>query len=273
MRLTKIGEILCLFFIAHSFAMEKLEKKYFIHQEGTHNGIWVDEESVKNSSQTLRSMLEDLGDASIEIPLAYPIDTIKLAFHILHKKIKNLTTLSLEQLINVANLCNFLDVPLHTMNLVLTHIKKNLDKAQNRAELINSFEMVQELDPDLQKIMMLQSTINHLKYFIIQTYAQNRKKILSDGHITDVHSIVFSPRNNSEVMSISAGQTDNCIMWKISNPDNITGKRSFPMNLFSIAWSPDSTKVALGSDDAQNNLILLDISDPNKNPAYELNSH
>ena len=95
--------------------------KYFIYQEGTSNGILVDQALAKKFS-SIKAMVEDMSSEPDEIPVKEPIDTIKLAFGIVANTI-DVHYLSLEDLVSVANVFNYLDAPHDIFTIVVENIK------------------------------------------------------------------------------------------------------------------------------------------------------
>jgi len=245
---------------------ENHENQYFIYEQGTDEGIWVNKELIEDNSRVIKSMIEDVHDESNKIPLDFPLDTIKLAFNVLNKKIKDINKLSLKQIISVANLFNYLDVPSDKLLTVLAMIKKNIN-------INEDYKPLKELHPDLQKLIMTQPAINYLKNFIIKKYVNNRKKSL-DSHPIEVNSIAFNA-DGTKFVSGGSGREKTLILWDISNPENsIPQIIDVPQgSILSVALSPDGTKIAVGYDSMQNNLIICDISNPNNIINHTLADH
>jgi len=237
--------------------------KYFIHiSDRPSEGIFVDKDVVKNTSKSLKTMIEDLGGDISAIPLlpslySPSLDIMKLAFTTLEKykdvgdqlieekhininllsaeklnalRYKLLEELSLEQLsekidistvslqdlITLANFFNALDVPTKVLDLVLNAIK--IDLKHDNEKIIE----LKMLHPDLQKIIMIAPTIDYLKTFIIKKYAEKRKKVLID-YPCNVVALAVSPDG---MRTITVGEAaynygNELILWDISDQNNI----------------------------------------------------
>ena len=277
------------------------ENQYFLYgKDDPNNGIWVDKESIKANCEALRDMIVDFGETQeVKIPIGlFPIAVIRLGFDVLANKV-NVPNLSFTDLIDVANIFNFLGAPADKMKPVLDRIVDNLSKISD--------EELKKLNPDVQKLLMTDPTINYLKDCIIKNYAQERKQVLvryrtvlsaafsSDGtkiasggggvqnnfivldianphnitrrvlvgHPANVNSVAFSP-DGKYIVSGCGGIHNNLILWDMSNPHNITHQVlvGHPRSVTSVAFSPDGKHIVSGCLGDQNNLIVWDVSDP-----------
>lgn len=287
-------------FSVNIFSMENTKNKVFIHEAGTNNGIWIDQEFIQQNCQSIAFLLEDLGESEQkEIPLSYPFETIQRAFGILEKNI-NVNDLSLEQLLNVADLFNFLEIPADILQTTLETITTYINESEN----ILQSNALKELNYDLQKQIIITPTINCLKNCIIKKYINLRKKTII-GHQTNVKCVAFNPNgtqfissddhgkiflwnttnpysitqktiarlygvntvafhpNGIQFVSGSKGDLGNLTLWNIANLDDITSQVliGHDSSILAVAFSHDGTKTASGDD--QGNLLLWDITNPN----------
>ena len=243
--------------------------KYFIYEKGTSNGILVDAANAEFFSETIKNMVEGVGGKPSEISLPFPANNIKLSFDFLNNVKRDLSLeqlikgtndflnnpkriLSLKQLIGVANLFNYLDVPIPVQDIVFARIKKDI-ATQNDIKLL--VKELEELNPDVQKQLMTILAINCLKNFIIKKYAKNRNGKALEHHVAGV---AFSPDGKKFV---SWGYE--LILWDISNSNNITHKKllfNVTGNVKDVAFSPDGKLFVSGYND---NLFLWNISNLN----------
>jgi len=243
------------------------QQQYYVYElDDKNKGIWVDKSVVKQC-KSIKNMLEDLGEEESEIPLSMPISTIRLVFDVLSNKI-DVGTLGMADVIAVANAFNFLDVPVDKMNTVLQSINKEMERDPRQV-----MELLRDVNPDLQKRLMLKTIVDCLKNGIIETYVNARKKPLA-GHPNTVSKVAFSP-DGSKIVSGSWGAQNNLILWDITDPNNITHKSlaGHLDDVYSVAFSPDGSKIVSGCWGAQNNLILWDITDPNNITHKSLAGH
>jgi hypothetical protein len=108
------------------------------------NGIWVDKKFIKENSEVLKNVIADFGEISeVNIPIAsFSTEVIKLSFYVLTYAI-TVSGLSFTELINVANIFNFLNVPVNKMRTVLGII---LIKFNNIPD-----QELKKLNPNVQK--------------------------------------------------------------------------------------------------------------------------
>src|SRR5579863_676713 len=188
------------------------KNQYFLYAtDDPNNGIWVDKEFLIENCEALRNMIADFGEMQeVTIPIGvFPLAVIKLGFDIL-ADISRVPYLSLAELINVANIFNFLEVPANKMQPVLDRLLANFNDIPDQE--------LKKLNSDVQKLLMTDSTVNYLKDCIIKKYTQERKQGLV-GHPNNVYAVAFSPDGKRIV---SGGFGDNLIVWDVSNPNNIT---------------------------------------------------
>src|SRR5579863_8549494 len=191
---------------------KKHKDQYFLYgADGQNNGIWVDKEFLKENCGALKTMITDFGETQeVKIPIGeFPLAVIKLGFDIL-ADISKVPYLSLAELIDVANIFNFLEVPANKMQPVLDRLLANFNDIPDQE--------LKKLNSDVQKLLMTDSTVNYLKDCIIKKYTQERKQGLV-GHPNNVYAVAFSPDGKRIV---SGGFGDNLIVWDVSNPNNIT---------------------------------------------------
>ncbi len=198
--------------------------KYFIYETNTKNGICINKEIAK-TCKYIKNMIDDLGgDEPTEISIPCSIDTIKLAFHVLNKKIKiNINKLSLDQVINIANLFNFLEVPTDELSIVLIKISERIKKNSNTL-----YNTLKELHPDLQRSLMTQPAIDYLKDCIVRQYTNITRESLSN-HLSDIRSVAFG-HDSTKFISGSLGLSNNLTLWDISNLYHITLDHSMALN-------------------------------------------
>src|SRR5579863_5742517 len=190
------------------------KNQYFLYAtDDPNNGIWVDKEFIKENCEALRNMIADFGEMQgVTIPIGvFPLAVIKLGFDIL-ADISRVPYLSLAELINVANIFNFLEVPAEKMQPVLDRLLANFNGIPDQE--------LKKLNPDVQKPLMTDSTVNYLKDCIIKKYAQRRKQGLLE-HPRAVRAVAFSP-DGKRIVSGGFGDDNNLILWDVSNPNNIT---------------------------------------------------
>ena len=288
MRMTKMGNK------AFEKSIEAIkQQQYFIYALDTAQGIWVDKKIIEQNSPVIK-MLSQRGKSN-KIGLPFSIEPIKLAIDVLRNK-DRLNELSLAELIDVANVFDFLRVPSEKFNIVLINIKQEIDQSDEK--IINN-KALKELNPDLQKLIMIDPIINCLTDLIIAKYAVQRRKILL-GHQNDVQSVAFSP-DGTKIVSGCVGKENNLILWDVSS---LVIKKRSPNILFSlknyesgalppeivqlvgqdlaelsqrgithqvlnghsdmvelVVFSPDGTKfLSVSSRDKKNNLILWDVN-------------
>lgn len=250
MRMSEMGKK-----AAQSYMMKKQQpkKQYFIHEMNDKSkGIWVNKEFVDDNCKSIKVMVEDVGGELNEIPLDLPINVIELVFGVLSDNV-DINDLSLTNLISVANAFNFLDVPADKMNFVLAKIKSDLvDKINEK----NINEQLKQLHPDLQTALMLDSTNNFLKDFIIKKYAKYRGRLLGD-HPSKISAVAFSPDGKYIVSGCDSGGSDNLILWNAETGEKIKGLEGHPGGVKAIAFSPDGKSFASGG---RSGLIVWDIS-------------
>ena len=87
-------------------------------ESGPDKGIWVDKGSIKANCEALRDMIADFGGTEeVKIPIGmYPIAVIKLGFDVLGNEV-DVHNLLFADLIDVANIFNFLGVPADKMKI------------------------------------------------------------------------------------------------------------------------------------------------------------
>jgi WD40 repeat protein len=229
------------------------KNQYFIHEtDNPKNGIWVDKQFVKDNCKSIKGMLEDLGEELNTISLPTSVEIIKLGFDLLQDK-KDVKDLSFEQLVDVANLFNFLDVPADKLKAVLVRIKDIIDSDPNN---IVSNETLNKLNPDVQRVLLTEPTINCLKYCIAQKYTKGRGKPLTGQPQMLTGAVAISPDGTK----IVAGGGGELILWDISNPSNIMRHpfSGVPFGVGPVAFSPDGKYVISSS---RNYLILAQTSD------------
>ena len=234
----------------------KSGKNYFIHEQNSDRGIWVDKKVVEANSKSLRELIKDVGQEVTKIPLDAPIHIISLAFNILQNKV-DMGEISFQDLTKIATLFNFLDVPEKRLTIVLQRIREEIENDPNKVMQLH------DLHPDLQKLLLLTPVVDSLKNTIINSHAGTRNKSLI-GHPYDVKTAAFSP-DGTKIISGSRGDQNNLILWDITDQNNITHKPlvGHPDLVKAVAFSPDGTKIISGSRGDQNNLILWDITDQN----------
>src|SRR5579863_2627204 len=244
------------------------KNQYFLYAtDDPNNGIWVDKEFIKENCEALRNMIADFGEMQgVTIPIGvFPLAVIKLGFDIL-ADISRVPYLSLAELINVANIFNFLGVPAHKMQPVLDRLLENLNKISD--------EELKGLNPDVQKLLMTDSTVNYLKDCIIKKYAQKRKQVL-EGHSGGVRAVAFSP-DGKRIVSGGLDNRPSLIVWDVSNPNKITRQVLEIVHqnyIYAVAFSPDGKYIVSGCIGARNNLILWNVSNPNKITHQVLEGH
>ena len=230
------------------------ENQYFLYgQDDPNNGIWVDKDFIIKNCAALKAMIDDFGSAQeVKISIGlFPIAVITLGFDVLANTIM-VPNLSFVELINVANIFNFLEVPVDKMKAVLDRVLASLNEIPDQ-ELKN-------LNADVQKLLMTDPAINYLKDCIIKKYAQERRQVLITGHQLMVNSVAMSADGRWMVSGSGHGAND-LILWDVSNPNNIIRRVlvGHPGNIDAVAISSDGTKIV----SAGNGLVLWDISNPN----------
>jgi WD40 repeat protein len=243
------------------------KNQYFLYAtDDPNNGIWVDKEFLIENCEALRNMIADFGEMQeVTIPIGvFPLAVIKLGFDIL-ADISRVPYLSLAELINVANIFNFLGAPADKMQPVLDRLLENLNKISD--------EELKRLNPDVQKSLMTASTVNYLKNCIIKKYAQKRKQVLV-GHSGGVRAVAFS-FDGKRIVSGGFGDQNNLILWDMSDPNNITHQvlQGHQASIYAVAFSPNGNYIVLGCQGDQNNLIVLDVSNPNNITSQVLVGH
>ncbi|HLW73413.1 MAG TPA: WD40 repeat domain-containing protein [Candidatus Babeliales bacterium] len=246
------------------------KNQYFLHATDDPDGIWVDKKFVTENSEVLKNMIADVGGQEVKVPIGvFPLEVIKLGFDIL-ADISKVPNLSFAQLINVANIFNFLDVPAHKMQPVLDRLLVTFNDIPDQ-ELKQLNSDVQKLL--MQKLLMIDSTVNYLKDCIIKKYAQERKQGLV-GHPNNVYAVAFSP-DGKYIVSGCDGRQNNLILWNVSNPNNITHQvlvgHSGGVN--AVAFSPDGKRIVSGGGGDRYNLIVWDVNNPNNITYQVLEGH
>ena len=128
-------------------ALKDLQQEhYYVHATNDQtNGIWVNKKFLKKNYGTLKNMITDWEKTqeSKIIPIGvFPIEVISLGFSVLDND-SMVPYLSFTELINVANIFNFLDTPADKMETVLKMMLANLNKVPD--------ETLKKLNPDVQK--------------------------------------------------------------------------------------------------------------------------
>jgi len=255
MRMTEVGKKSLQSYIQKQ---KKREKQYFIYEMNDEsNGIWVDKE-LAQKCKTIKAMAEDYGGET-NIPLNIPIHTIKLVFGILDNKTDQ-HNLSFEELIDVANACNFLDVPTDKMNAVLVEIKEVIDQSDVENIVVN--QVLKKLHPDLQKVLFVNIS-DYLKDCIIKKYVQDRGKSLV-GHSASVGSVAMNSDGTKMISGCYIDQPKkNVILWDMNDPNNIFSHDILDnCGIGLVAISPDG-KYAIGDSSRHWGNYLWNISDPN----------
>jgi WD40 repeat protein len=245
---------------------EQHKDQYFLYATGDqNNGIWVDKEFLKENCEALKDMIADFGETQeVTIPIGlFSTEVIKLGFDIL-VDISRIPYLSFTELINVANIFNFLGAPAHKMQPVLDRILANFNDIPEQE--------LKKLNPDVQKSLMTDSTVNYLKDCIIKKYANERKQNVK-GHLV-VFAIAMSA-DGKKMVSGGVGIRNNLIAWNMTDPNNITHQvlPGYPGTINASAISPDSTKLVIGGNADQNYLMLWDITDQNNIVRQRLEGH
>jgi WD40 repeat protein len=274
--LLRLIALIALFFAVDAFSMKRRrEGEMPVYQTGqSHEGkgqygfyssqddpdkiVWVDMQFVLRNSVTLKNMLEDFGGTTNRIPLSFSFRTIVLAFGVLDGSI-NTSDLSLEQLCDVAMNFNFLDVPAHKMNDLLWAIKVYIK--DNNINVINN-KLIQQLDIDIQRLLMIDPIISCLKNSIIKQKTMQRiDDILKIKHISSAavspdgsHIAIGRDTNANNLVLLNARDMHKVVV-------TITRLNRHPRSVYSIAFSPDGKSIVSGSGGNHNNLILWDISD------------
>jgi|SRR5579863_8602037 WD40 repeat protein len=242
---------------------EKAHKdQYFLYAtDDPNNGIWVDKEFIKENCGALKTMITDFGETQeVKIPIvSFPLEVIKLGFDVLTNKII-VPHLTFTELINVANIFNFLEVPENKMQPVLDKLLVNFNDIPDQELKQLNFDIQKLL---MQKLLMIDSTVNYLKDCIIKKYAQKRKQVLL-GHSSGVRAVAFSP-DGKYIVSGGWGNQHNLIVWDVSNPNNITHQvlEGHPNDVAAVAFSPNGKYIVSGCGGNHNNLILWNVSNPN----------
>ena len=240
--------------IAAANLLKKIDA-YFIYALDTNDGIWIKKKTAEANSDYIKKQAQY--NKSNQIGLPFSIDQIRVAFDVLRNKV-NVHNLSLKELTNAAIVFDFLGVSPDQMNIVLTDVKKDIEKDINES---NINEVLKELPSHLQKILIMDSTTNYLKDFIIKTYTQDRKKILIDYGCT-ITAIACTP-DNKKMVSAEWSDRNRLILWDVSNPDAITQKilEGHQGIVNSIAFSSNGRQFISGSEGNQNNLFLWSMDD------------
>lgn len=231
--------------------------QYLIYQQGTSHGILIDSALVKQNSNLIKQMVEEIDKEPHEIALNYPIATIRLAFDVLVHDI-NIDNLSLQELVALADIFNYLDVPSAKLDGVTNKIKL---LSQASSAKITENKALQELHPDIQKSFMVDSAVSYVKNMLMSKYENDRKKV-----IVNPYGFVLSVALISDGKKIISGHhhnINNLIMWDISNPSNITHESlaGHTNNVNSVACSADNKIMVSCSDGVENNLIVWNMSD------------
>jgi WD40 repeat protein len=247
-------------------------KEFFIYQAGTADGIVVSFD-VLQKSRTMEAMVEDMEaqNGQIAIPITTcPIAAIQLVFDALTNNSIDVSNFSLEKLVEIANAFTFFDVPQKLLNSVVVQVKILME---SNSEKIVGNEALKILNPDLQKLIMLEPSINCLKNCIIKKYAQDREKVLINNP-KGILSVAFSP-HSTRIVSGGRGEENNLILWDISNPHNIEQKIlvGHPDSVAAVAFNHDGTKIVSGCGHWKNNLILWNISNPHNITQKSLVGH
>ncbi|HLW72826.1 MAG TPA: WD40 repeat domain-containing protein [Candidatus Babeliales bacterium] len=233
------------------------KNQYFLYATNDPiDGIWVDKKFLKKNCEALKNMIADFGKTQeVEISIGlFPLAVIKLGFDIL-TDISRVPYLLFSELINVANIFNFLDAPANKMQPVLDRLLVNFNDIPDQE--------LKQLNSDVQKLLMTDSTVNYLKDCIIKKYAQERKQVL-EGHSEIVNAVAFSP-DGKYIVAGGFDDQNNLILWDVSNPNHITHQalEGHQDNVTSVAFSPDGKYIVSGSYGNQNNLIVWDVSNTN----------
>jgi WD40 repeat protein len=253
---------------AEQGVLEGLQRnQYFLHAiDDPNNGILVDKEFLIENCGTLRNMIADFGETpEVKIPVGlFPLAVIKLGFDVL-ADISKVPNLSFAELINVANIFNFLEVPAEKMQPVLDRLLANFNGIPDQE--------LKKLNPDVQKPLMTDSTVNYLKDCIIKKYAQRRKQGLLE-HPRAVRAVAFSP-DGKRIVSGGFGDDNNLILWDVSNPNNITHQvlEGHPSGVIAVAFSLDGKYIVSGGFGDERNLIVWNLNNPNNITHQVLEGH
>jgi hypothetical protein len=90
--------------------------KYFVYEQGTSEGVLVDQALLDTNSEMIKGRIRFQGRPQ-EIPLPFSLDDIKLTFNVLNKKI-NAEKLSFDQLSSVIKGYDYLGVDVFNDNLI-----------------------------------------------------------------------------------------------------------------------------------------------------------
>jgi WD40 repeat protein len=246
---------------------------YVYGAEGPDNSILVDEDILK-LSQTVKNMLEDLAEGGVVVKVALPLNAsiaiIKNVFDILGLYRQNLfadvdkkiTTLSFEQLMSTIAFLDWLEIPAQLKDMFLNKIRENMDKSNG--EDVNNPAFMQ-LDPDAQKLLMLDPIDDCLENRIIEKYVQNRM-ISFVGHLTPIISVAFSFDGKRIVSGAAEYAQNNLILWDAETGQMVAHLVGHEYDVHAVAFSPDGKKIVSGSEgwSGQDDLILWDAETGNK---------
>jgi WD40 repeat protein len=248
--------------IAANLEQREAQKRgwYVYGAEGEQHKILIDEE-ILTLSQTIKNMLEDIGyESKVTFPLEkLSINTIKNCFNLIqlynqkpnafYQKIHTLTS---DELLTILSCIDYLQLPEHFKNAFMTELQKQMT---TYTELIESPQFMQ-LDPEAQKLLMINPTTDCLTTKIIKKYTQKRPINLV-GHPNPVNSVAFSP-DGTKIVSGSYGLQNNLIVCDAKTGQQLFNLTGYPGTVNSVAFSPDGTKIVSGSVGNQNNLIVWD---------------
>ena len=231
------------------------ELVYFIYEDGTDKGIWVKKELVEKC-KSLKDMLEDLGEtAGVKIPLKAPVYIIKLAFAILDNKVKA-EGLSLNDLIDVFNILNFLDAPdaMSSVMNALTH------KINGMGDNLIHNEILQKLSPDLLNTLLIKPSIKRLETKYITSTQETIKCPLSQfitAKSNDKGTFVLLKVTNED----DEGQV---VIWNMDRPYEDEESHKIldgNIDIDLVEWSADGNRIIYRRDEVD--LVVCDITDFN----------
>jgi WD40 repeat protein len=228
-------------------------------------------------SGTIAGMMADLGniDPSTVIPVGnYSLDTIKIVFNTVLPLYKSkspqgfsgdiqkiFTNLSLEALIDVINLFEYLEVP---RDLLVMGRKYLLSVVQSMPIMdIARKECLNTINYDLLTDC-IDETINCLAVKILQKKMSKEKMmVLYEQSAGEIRRLQFSP-DGSKIACISETgsverKTSKLVIWQVNMIHKpIEVDLTFQEGVAIMAFSPDGTKIGIGSLGFNNNLILCD---------------
>lgn len=244
--------------------------EYFVHATGEAEGEVVLGDVLKQS-EYFKNWLE-MKPNNKEIPITgdYSSNDIKILCNALKdwfkgdkKKVEdNMQKFLLKKSVEIANMFTFFDVPEDMINIVLNKIKIDIGNEED-------IDILANLNPDLQKSLLMTPAIAYLKSLIIKAKNFNKPDVEIEGDITALVDII---KFNSDGTKIIVGGQNKLILWDISNLDHIV---SYDLNnilgligsnigkvVTMVAFSQDGNRVvAFGHDMAinSNRLVLWDI--------------